>query len=338
MTKPILISFAGLMMGLAFASTGAVATSNSNVQLMTDGKLVPSAVYRWSGKPIEVTFDFGEERMVGGVRIMSGRSWVNCGVRRASFYAPDGQDARRPSGEAPDGQDARRPRGEAPDGPDARRPSGKHPDGQDARRPRVLAEHVSFGPANTFKEVWTSWKPVTCRGVKMVIEDTWDRIGAYYDYYSNSAFYDVSRMFGGPVWDLWGAGGWGSLKVDAETIMHPQAVEWIGNERTVQIAEVSFFGAEVPGDLPRPNAPDVAFPRARLLRDWAYQEAAPGGNVSLVANTTADTTKPDRRGRVLLPAAHPADPRPQLRRLPRRVASRAAAQQARRRAREGGVL
>ena len=94
MTKSILISFAGLTMGLAFASIGAEATSN--VQLMTDGKLVPSAVYRWSGKPIEVMFDFGEERMVGGVRITSGRSWVNCGVRRASFYAPDGQDARSP--------------------------------------------------------------------------------------------------------------------------------------------------------------------------------------------------------------------------------------------------
>ena len=256
MTKTISSLFAGLTMGLAFASTGAEATSN--VQLMTDGKLVPSAVYRWCGKPIEVTFDLGEERTVGGVRIMSGRSWVNCCVRRASFYAPDGQDA---------------------------------------RRPRVLAEHVEFGTANTFKEVWASWKPVTCRGVKMVIEDTWDRVGAYYESYSKCAFYDINRMFGGPVWDLWGAGGWGSLKVDAETIMHPQTVDWIGNERTVQIAEVAFFGAETPGDLPRPNAPDVAFPRARLLRDWAYQEAAPGGNVSLVANTTADTTKPDRLGR-----------------------------------------
>ena len=104
MTKSILISFAGLTTGLALASAGAEATSN--VRLMTDGKLVPSAVYRWSGKPIEVTFDFGEPREVGGVRIMSGRSWVNCGVRRASFYAVNGQDARRPSGEAPDGQDA----------------------------------------------------------------------------------------------------------------------------------------------------------------------------------------------------------------------------------------
>ena len=94
MTKTISSLFAGLMAGLAFASIGAEATSN--VLLMTDGKLVPSAVYRWCGKPIEVTFDFGEERTVGGVRIMSGRSWVNCCVRRASFYAPDGQDARQP--------------------------------------------------------------------------------------------------------------------------------------------------------------------------------------------------------------------------------------------------
>ena len=109
-----------LVAGLALTSMGA--ETPSSVQLLTDGKLVPSAVYRWTGKPIEVVTDFGEEREIGGVRIMSGRSWVNCCVRKASFYAMDGQDA---------------------------------------RSPMVLAEHVGFGPANTFKEVWTSWKPVT---------------------------------------------------------------------------------------------------------------------------------------------------------------------------------
>lgn len=245
-----------LVAGLALTSMGA--ETPSSVQLLTDGKLVPSAVYRWTGKPIEVVTDFGEEREIGGVRIMSGRSWVNCCVRKASFYAMDGQDA---------------------------------------RSPMVLAEHVGFGPANTFKEVWTSWKPRKCRGVKMVIEDTWDRVGAYYEGYSKSAFYDINRMFGGPVWDLWGAGCWGALTVDAETIMHPQEVAWVGGEKTVQIAELAYFGAKVPDDLPRPNAPDEAFPRARLVRDWAYQAAAPGGNVSLVANTTADTMQPDRLGR-----------------------------------------
>ena len=250
----LILVYALIAAGSALASTG----KNSNDRLLTDGKLVPNAVYRWTGKPIEVVTDFGEEREIGGVRIMSGRSWVNCCVRKASFYAVNGQDA---------------------------------------RRPRVLAEHVSFGPANTFKEAWTSWKPVKCRSVKMVIEDTWDRVVAYYEGYSKNAFYDINRMFGGPVWDLWGTGGWGALTVDAETVMHPKEVAWIGGEKTVQIAELSYFGAKVPDDLPRPNAPDEAFPRARLLRDWAYQEAAPGGNVSLVANTTADTTKPDRQGR-----------------------------------------
>ena len=269
MTKSVWSLFAGLTLGVALVSVGAESAAND--RLLTDGKLVPSAVYRWEGKPIEVSFGFGAPREVGGVRITSGRSWVNCCVRKASFYALNGQDARS-TREASNGQDAR-------------------------STCEALAEHVAFGPANTFKEIWTSWKPVTCRGVKMVIEDTWDRAWAYYDNYAKSAFYDVNRMFGGPVWDLWGAGSWGSLQVDAETIAHPKEVDWIGDEKTVQIAELSFFGAKAPDDLPRPNAPDEAFPRTRLVRDWAYQDAAPGGNVSLVANTTADTTKPDRLGK-----------------------------------------
>ena len=63
------------------------------------------------------------------------------------------------------------------------------------------------------------------------------------------------------------------------------------------MAEVSFFGEVLPNDLPdRPNAADVAFPDARLVRDWMYQDAA-AKNVSLVANTTTDTRVPDRLGR-----------------------------------------
>lgn len=84
--KTLVLGCALIATGSALASTGKI----SNDRLLTDGKLVPNAVYRWTSKPIEVVTDFGEEREIGGVRIMSGRSWVNCCVRKASFYDANG--------------------------------------------------------------------------------------------------------------------------------------------------------------------------------------------------------------------------------------------------------
>ncbi len=49
--------------------------------------LTNTRAWRWQKKPITVDFDFGAERDIGGVRIMSGCSWVNYGVKTASFYA-----------------------------------------------------------------------------------------------------------------------------------------------------------------------------------------------------------------------------------------------------------
>ena len=126
-----------------------------NDHRLTDGRMVPSASYRWTGEPIPITFDFKEPRRVGGVRILSGRGWVNCCVKRASFYDTGGQ---------------------------------------------VLAEHVEFRPANTFKEVWTSWKPIELAGVKMVIEDTWDHKRNYYDNYTCPAQSMLPIMFGMFLW------------------------------------------------------------------------------------------------------------------------------------------
>ena len=45
-----------------------------------------------------------------------------------------------------------------------------------------------------------------------------------------------------------------------------------GKNLNVQIAEVTCFD-ERPDDAPAKNAPDVAFPRYRLERDWLYQDA-----------------------------------------------------------------
>ena len=74
----------------AVATTDGETLPGQGVERLTDGEINPTCAWRWDKKPIRVAFDFGEAREVGGVRFTSGRSWVNCGIKTASFYG-DGQ-------------------------------------------------------------------------------------------------------------------------------------------------------------------------------------------------------------------------------------------------------
>ncbi|HNX35761.1 MAG TPA: acetylxylan esterase [Kiritimatiellia bacterium] len=206
------------------------------VERLADGAINPTCAWRWQKKPITVEFDFGEEREIGGVRIMAGRSWVNCGVKAASFFAV--------------------PRfGEA------------------GALTTPLAERVEFRPSHTYKENVATWKPVTCRRVRMVIEDTYDFKPNYYSGYTHTATPLLPKFF--------------------ETPPYP---EFSGKTPTVQIAEMSFFGADLPDDLPLPNKDGTeAFPASRLVRDWMYQSCAVS-NISHCANVDPDTTQPDPMG------------------------------------------
>ena len=217
--------------GVVYAKSVAVVDGETlpgqGVERLTDGEINPTCAWRWDKKPIRVEFDFGEAREVGGVRFTSGRSWVNCGVKTASFYG-DGQP---------------------------------------------LAEHVTFRPANTYKESYATWPPVTVRRMTMVIEDTYDFKGNYYSGYTHAATPLLPKIF--------------------ETPPYP---EFSGKFPTVQIAEMSFFGKDTPADLPLPNKDDsIAYPESRLVRDWLYQSCT-ASNISHLANVEADTTKPDPMG------------------------------------------
>ena len=206
------------------------------VERLTDGVINPTCAWRWQKKPITVDFDFGAERDIGGVRIMSGRSWVNCGVKTASFYAV--------------------PRFEGA-----------------GAQITPLAEHVAFRPSHTYKENVTTWKPVTCRKVRMVIEDTYDFKPNYYSGYTQAATPMLPKLFDTPPYPLFS-----------------------GKSPTVQIAEIAFFGADQPTDLPLPNQDEkMAYPAARLIRDWMYQSCAVS-NISHCANVEPDTTQPDPLG------------------------------------------
>ena len=200
-------------------------------ELLTDGRMCPSMVWTWTGRPIEVVTDLGGPREVGGVRILSGRSVVNCCVRKASFYAAAS--------------------------------GGWKP----------LAEHIEFRPANTYKEIYATWSPITCGKMKMVIEDTWDGAKHYYGNYTTAAAKELPRIFDAPF--------------------YPHRT---GPTKTVQIAEMGYFGKTPPDDLPLPNRDgSVAYPESRLVRDWMFQSCAVS-NVSHCANVEPDTTRPDPLG------------------------------------------
>ena len=213
---------------LAAVTTDSETLPGQGVERLMDGEINPTCAWRWQKKPIRVAFDLGEAREVGGVRLTSGRSWVNCGVQKASFYG-DG---------------------------------------------KPLAEHVSFRPANTYKESYATWKSAVVRRVTMVIEDTYDFKPNYYSFYTHTATPLLPKIF--------------------ETPPYP---EFSGKFPTVQIAEMSFFGKEPPDDLPLPTNKDgtIAYPESRLVRDWLYQSCAVS-NISHLANVEPDTTKPDPMG------------------------------------------
>ena len=209
-------------------STDGETLPGQGVERLADGEINPTCAWRWQKKPIRVVFDLGEAREVGGVRLTSGRSWVNCGIKTASFYGDDGQP---------------------------------------------LAEHLAFRPANTYRDNYAIWKPVVCRRVTMVIEDTYDFNPNYYSGYTHAATPLLPKIF--------------------ETPPYP---EFSGKFPTVQIAEMAFFGKEPPDDLPLPNKEgSIAYPESRLVRDWLYQSCAVS-NISHLANVEPDTTKPDPLG------------------------------------------
>ena len=233
---------AGALVG--FAASCGMAMAAPDVGLLYDGKMNPACVWEVSFgtngvmRPIEVVTDFGEMRTVGGVRMLSPRSWVNCSVKKASFYIASSTST----------------------------PTT-------APTTYTFLGTFDFRPANTYKESFATWKPVACRGVKMVIEDTWDFKREYYGGYTAEATPELPRVLGAPLYP-----------------------RHSGPKPTVQIAELAYFGAEVPKDLPLPN-PDgsVAYPESRLVRDWMFQSCAVS-NVSHCASVEPDTTKPDPLG------------------------------------------
>jgi len=237
MSKKPIHAPTAVAVGLLSLAAAADTLPGQGEALLSDGKMNPTCAWLWEKRPIAVTNDFGAVREIGGVRILSGRSWNNCCVKKASFYAVQSDGA-----------------------------AGVR------ALPKVVGT-FEFRPANTYKELYATWKPVKCTKVVMVIEDVYDHKNNYYCFYTHEATKHIQAIF--------------------ET---PPYRNFAGPKPTVQIAELSYFGRETPPDLPIPNADGtVAYPESRLVRDWAFQSCAVS-NVSHCASVEPDTTKPDPLG------------------------------------------
>lgn len=213
-------------------TSDAATLNGQGVELLCDGKINPTCAFLWpTNNLVSFVLDLGAVKEVEGFRFLSGRSWINCSIARASFSA-------------------------------ANEPGGKW---------TRLKENVAFRPANTYKTSFVTWLAARLRYLKVDVTDTYDFKPNYYSFYTSPASRLLPAMFETPAY-----------------------AEFSGPVRTVQIAEAACFKG-LPDDLPLPNNPETAFPRARLDRDWLYQDAATS-NISHVASVTADTTKPDPLG------------------------------------------
>lgn len=117
-------------------------------------------------------------------------------------------------------------------------------DAQGGGRTRPLAENQELPAISNSNSAFVDWKPVTTRYLKVRVNDAYQQ--RYQQPWMDNAQLPWCRKVGLPT-----AGD--------------------GKNLNVQIAEVTCFDAR-PDDADAKNAPDVAFPRHRLERDWLYQD------------------------------------------------------------------
>ena len=214
--------------------------------------------------PVTASFvlDLGEVKKVGGVRFVAGKSWANEMAENVGVFACD--------------------------------------DAQGAKNLRTLKENETLPPVNTFNAAFVAWKPVATRYLLVRINESYDRPRNGTDWWRG-----IDPKLDRREWQCderlrcqfgWWWGCWlGTVaKLPAIAGGGPSYdVAGTGSRFAVRIAEVSCFCGE-PGDLPRPNRADAAFPQNRLERDWMYQDCGVE-NVSMVANST-DGSRPDLIG------------------------------------------
>ena len=109
---------------------------------------------------------------------------------------------------------------------------------------RLLVDKQEVPAISNSNSAFVELKPLTTRYLKVRVNDSYQK--NYPHWVMKVAQFPWCRKVGLPI-----AGD--------------------GKNLNVQIAEVACFDAP-PDDLPVKNAPDVAFPRHRLERDWLYQD------------------------------------------------------------------
>ncbi len=118
-------------------------------------------------------------------------------------------------------------------------------DAQGRKQIRSLAEKKELPATSNSNSAFAEWPPVATRYLKVRVHDSYQQ--RYPGPWMPQAQIPWSRKVGLPT-----AGD--------------------GKNLNVQIAEITCFDVR-PADYPVKNAPNVAFPRHRLERDWLYQDA-----------------------------------------------------------------
>jgi hypothetical protein len=110
---------------------------------------------------------------------------------------------------------------------------------------RLLAEKAELPTVSNSNSAFVEWEAVEARYLKVRVND------AFQQRYPQASWLNVQFAWSGRV----------GLPTAGD-----------GKNLNVQIAEVAAFDA-LPEDAPAKNAPETAFPRHRLERDWLYQDA-----------------------------------------------------------------
>ena len=213
--------------------------------------------------PVTAKFvlDLGAPQKVGGIRFVAHRSWTNCMAESVSVFACDDRE------------------------------------GKEKRR--YLKHEEYLPPINTFHAAFVAWKPVATRYLGVQIHDSYNRRLSASSGWQNLPQRPPQQVCNANLHLRCEIGGWWPQWCQVVRNL-PQIggpaydIAGIGDRFTVEIAEVSCFRGQ-PADMPAVNPPGAAYPENRIERDWMYQDCGVE-NVSMVANSTADSSTPDPIG------------------------------------------
>lgn len=133
---------------------------------------------------------------------------------------------------------------------------------------KLLCENAELPPLASSNSGFISWPMIETRYILLQINDSWEK-----SFWPGIESFDIQYDVAGSDFrykafpnDGW----WMGIQ---KTICRENGLDshGFGSRFLVQIAEAVFYRDE-PDDFIRPNKPETAYPKDRLVRDWIYQD------------------------------------------------------------------